>query len=96
MSKKIRIPEVDDFFEALLLLKDKEELYSFFEDVCTTNEVLAIAQRYQVAMLLNQGRTYQEIAEISGASTATISRVKRSMADGNGGYDTVFERLKDK
>lgn len=93
MSKKIKTPEVKELFEAILALKDEEECFLFFEDVCTTNEILAFAQRYQVAKLLGENRTYQEIAEKSGASTATISRVKRSMDDGSGGYELVFKRL---
>lgn len=94
MSKKIRTKEVEELFDAILTLKDKEECFSFFGDLCTTNEILSFAQRYQVAAMLNNSQTYQDIAEKSGASTATISRVKRSLDDGNGGYDMVFERIK--
>ena len=94
MSKKIKTPEVKELFEAILALKNEEECFLFFEDVCTTNEILSFAQRYQVAKLLGENRTYQEIAEKSGASTATISRVKRSIDDGSGGYEMVFKRLK--
>ncbi len=93
MSKKTRTPEVEELFRAILTLKDVEECYTFFEDVCTMNEILLFAQRYQVAKFLGEKYTYQEIAEKSGASTATISRVKRSIDDGNGGYDMVFKRL---
>lgn len=93
MSKKIKTPEVKELFEAILSLKNEEECFLFFEDVCTTNEILSFAQRYQVAKLLGENRTYQEIAEKSGASTATISRVKRSIDDGSGGYELVFKRL---
>ncbi len=93
MSKKIKTPEVKELFQAILSLQNEEECFNFFEDVCTTNEILSFAQRYQVAKLLNQKFTYQEIAEKSGASTATISRVKRSIDDGNGGYEMVFKRL---
>lgn len=96
MSKKIRTEEVKELFDALLSLKNVEECYLFLEDLCTTNEILTLAQRYQVAKLLEQKYTYQEIADMSGASTATISRVKRSMDDGNGGYEIMFKRLKDK
>ena len=94
MSKKIRTQEVEDLFEAILTLRDKEECFLFFEDICTTNEVLSFAQRYQVARMLDDNHTYQDIAEKSGASTATISRVKRSMDDGGGGYKLVFDRLR--
>ena len=94
MGKKIRTQEVEDMFEAILTLQNIEECFYFFEDICTTNEILSFAQRYQVARMLDDNHTYQDIAEKSGASTATISRVKRSMADGHGGYELVFERLK--
>lgn len=94
MSKKTRTPEVQELFKAILTLKDEEECFTFFEDVCTMNEILLFAQRYQVAKLLGEKYTYQEIAEKSGASTATISRVKRSIDDGNGGYEMVFKRVK--
>lgn len=94
MSKKTRTPEVEDLFNAIASLESVEECYTFFEDVCTTNEILSFAQRYQVARLLEQKYTYQEIADISGASTATISRVKRSLDEGNGGYRMTFDRLK--
>ncbi|MCQ2513034.1 MAG: YerC/YecD family TrpR-related protein [Lachnospiraceae bacterium] len=93
MGKKIKTPEVKELFQAILSLQNEEECFDFFEDVCTTNEILSFAQRYQVAKLLTQKFTYQEIAEKSGASTATISRVKRSIDDGNGGYEMVFKRL---
>ena len=84
---------VDDFFEAIMALKTKEEFYNFFEDICTTNEVLSIAERLEVAKLLYQNKTYVEIAKQTGASTATISRVNRSMSYGNGSYDFIFERM---
>jgi len=93
MTKKIRTPEVDHLFDAILTLEDKEECYKFFEDVCTVNELLALAQRYEVAKMLREKKTYLEIAEQTGASTATISRVNRSLNYGNDGYDMVFERL---
>ncbi|MCQ2529911.1 MAG: YerC/YecD family TrpR-related protein [Lachnospiraceae bacterium] len=93
MSKKIKTPEVKELFQAILSLQNEEECFNFFEDVCTTNEILSFAQRFQVAKLLTQKFTYQEIAEKSGASTATISRVKRSIDDGNGGYEMAFKRL---
>lgn len=96
MSKKIRTQEVEDLFEAILTLKDKEECFRFFEDLCTTNEILSFGQRFQVARMLDKKNTYQDIAEKSGASTATISRVKRSIDDGSGGYRLVFDRLDDK
>lgn len=93
MTKKIRTEEVDHLFEAILTLQDKEECYQFFEDVCTVNELLSLAQRYEVAQMLRNKNTYLEIAEKTGASTATISRVNRSLNYGNDGYDMVFKRL---
>lgn len=94
MSKKIRTPAVDHLFEAVLSLKDSEECYLFFEDICTVNELLSLSQRFEVARMLRQHRTYLEIAEKTGASTATISRVNRSLNYGNDGYDMVFSRMK--
>ena len=93
MSKKIRTEAVDSLFEAILSLKDKEECYAFFEDVCTVNELLSLSQRFEVAKMLRENRTYLEIAEKTGASTATISRVNRSLNYGNDGYEMVFDRM---
>ena len=96
MSKKIRTEAVDHLFEAILCLKNKEECYSFFEDVCTVNELVSLSQRYEVAMMLRENKTYLDIAAETGASTATISRVNRSLNYGCDGYDMVFKRLKEK
>jgi TrpR family protein YerC/YecD len=93
MNNKIRTDAVDHLFDAILTLNDKEELYTFFEDVCTVNELLSLSQRYEVAKMLREKKTYLEIAEETGASTATISRVNRSLNYGNDGYDMVFKRL---
>ena len=93
MSKKIRTEAVDSLFEAVLSLKNKEECYIFFEDICTINELLSLSQRFVVAKMLREQNTYLEIAEKTGASTATISRVNRSLNYGNDGYDMVFERI---
>lgn len=87
-------PAVDQLFNAILSLQSKEECYSFFEDLCTINELLSLSQRYEVASMLRDKKTYLEIAEKTGASTATISRVNRSLNYGNDGYELVFERLK--
>ena len=84
---------IDYLFEAILSLKNKEECYTFFEDICTINELLSITQRFEVAKMLREQKTYLEIAEKTGASTATISRVNRSLNSGNDGYDLVFERI---
>ena len=96
MSKKIRTEAVDNLFEAILNLKNKEECYLFLEDVCTVNELLSLSQRFEVAKMLRERKTYLEIAEKTGASTATISRVNRSLNYGNDGYEMVFNRLEDK
>ncbi len=93
MSKEIHTKAVDHLFEAILELKDKEECYRFFEDVCTINELLSLSQRFEVAKMLTQNKTYLEIAEETGASTATISRVNRSLNYGSDGYLMVFHRL---
>ncbi|MBD5548197.1 MAG: TrpR YerC/YecD [Lachnospiraceae bacterium] len=93
MNKKIQTAAVDHLFEAVLCLKSKEECYDFFEDLCTVNELLSLSQRYEVAAMLKEHKTYLEIAEKTGASTATISRVNRSLNYGNDGYDLVFDRL---
>lgn len=94
MNKKIQTAAVDHLFEAILCLQNKEECYNFFEDLCTVNELLSLSQRYEVASMLKDHKTYLEIAEKTGASTATISRVNRSLNYGNEGYDLIFERLK--
>ena len=93
MSKSVRTKEVDHLFAAILSLETKEECYTFFEDVCTINELLSISQRFEVAKMLREGKTYLEISEDTGASTATISRVNRSLNYGNDGYDMVFARI---
>ncbi|MCR4654945.1 MAG: TrpR YerC/YecD [Lachnospiraceae bacterium] len=95
MNPKLRTESVDFLFDSVLKLKDKEECYAFFEDLCTVNELLSISQRALVAYLLRQKKTYLEIAEATGASTATISRVNRSLNYGCDGYELVFERLKE-
>ncbi len=94
MSKSIKSHELDKLFEAILNLKDSDECYLFFEDICTVNELQSLAQRLQVAKMLREKHTYLEIAEKTGASTATISRVNRSLNYGNDGYDMVFSRMK--
>jgi TrpR-related protein YerC/YecD len=93
MNKKIKTDAVDHLFEAILSLKDQQECYAFFEDVCTVNELLSLSQRYEVAKMLREKKTYLDIAEQTGASTATISRVNRSLNYGSDGYDMVFKRL---
>ncbi|GAQ24521.1 MULTISPECIES: YerC/YecD family TrpR-related protein [Tepidanaerobacter] len=91
--RKVDDPYIDQLFEAILLLEDKDECYRFFQDICTVGELQAMAQRLQVAIMLKEGRTYTDIAEATGASTATISRVKRFLHYGSDGYNLVLERL---
>lgn len=87
---------MDALYEALLCLETKEEVRKFLRDLCTVQELKAISQRYQVAKLLSEERRYAEIVELTGASTATISRVNRSLSiDGAGGYEVVFNRLRN-
>ena len=93
MNDKLKSKEVEQLFKAILSLEDVKECYDFFEDVCTINELLSLAQRFEVAKMLREQKTYLEIAEKTGASTATISRVNRTLNYGNDGYDRVFERL---
>lgn len=83
---------VDQLFEAILTLKNKEECYKFFADACTPKEIQTIAQRYMVAKMLADKRVYSDIIAATGASTATVSRVSRSI---NEGYKIVFERIKN-
>ena len=96
MNKKIKTEAVDHLFEAILCLETKDECYSFFEDLCTVNELLSLSQRFEVATMLREKKTYLEIAEKTGASTATISRVNRSLNYGNDGYEMVFGRMGEK
>ena len=91
MNKKIRTEAVDSLFEAILTLENKEECYSFFEDLCTVNELLSLSQRFEVATMLRKHDTYLRIAEKTGASTATISRVNRSLNYGDDGYHEQHE-----
>ena len=93
MNKKIKNESVDALFDAILTLENKEERYSFFDDLCTVNELLSLSQRFEVARMLQDKKTYLEIAEKTGASTATISRVNRSLNYGSDGYELVFGRM---
>ena len=96
MNRKIRTEAVDSLFEAILNLRTREECYLFFEDLCTVNELLSLSQRFEVAAMLREHKTYLDIAEKTGDSTATISRVIRSLNYGNDGYELIFERLSEK
>lgn len=93
MGKSVRTDAVSGLFEAILTLENEEECFNFFEDVCTVNELLSLAQRFEVARMLKGGHTYMEVAEKTGASTATISRVNRSLNYGKDGYEMVFSRM---
>lgn len=93
MNSKLHTEEVDHLFDAILSLKDADECYRFFADLCTIKELQAMAQRYEVAKMLMDKTTYLDIAEKTGASTATISRVNRCLTYGEDGYKMVFDRL---
>ena len=87
--------ESEKLYEAILTLKDLDECKRFFSDLCTVYELRAMGQRFEVAMLLSQGMIYNDILERTGASSATISRVNRSLAFGHGGYQAYFQRQED-
>jgi len=93
---KLRGKQLDQFFDAILALKTRDECYQFFDDVATMHEVQALSQRLQVAKLLSEGSTYQTIENETSASTATISRVRRSLDFGSGGYKVILERIDDR
>ena len=93
---KLENKSIDGLFEAILSLENKEECYSFFEDVCTIQELSSIAQRLEVAKLLYEGKSYIEINKLTGASTATICRVGKCVNYGSGGYKTAIDRLDKK
>ncbi|WP_027869065.1 YerC/YecD family TrpR-related protein [Eubacterium sp. AB3007] len=95
-DSKYQREDIDELFQAVLTLKDVEDCYRFFEDICTVNEIYAIAQRLQVAKLLSQKKTYNEIEKITGASTATISRINKCLVYGADGYKRVLDRLAEK
>lgn len=95
-QSRLKDPFVDKLFEAILLLEKEEDCYRFFEDICTVSELKSLAQRLEVAKMLDQERTYTDIANETGASTATISRVKRCLNYGADGYKLVLEKLQNK
>ncbi|MBR6400854.1 MAG: helix-turn-helix domain-containing protein [Firmicutes bacterium] len=95
MKENLKSDAVDLLFDCILQLKNADECYDFFEDICTVHEIQSLAQRLEVAKLLKQKETYQAIAAKTGASTATISRVNRSLTYGNDSYTMIFERLGD-
>ena len=85
----------DQLYKAILMLKDEQECYDFFQDLCTVSELRSMEQRFEVASLLDDGMIYNEILERTGASSATISRVNRSLIYGSGGYESVLEKMKE-
>ena len=95
-ESKFKRDDIDELFRAILLLEDEEDCYRFFEDVCTVNEIHAIAQRLQVAKLLSEDKTYSEIEAVTKASTATISRINKCLVYGADGYKRILQRLADK
>lgn len=92
-ESKFKRADIDELFEAILLLENQEDCYRFFEDVCTINELHAIAQRLQVAKLLSEKKTYSEIEDLTNASTATISRINKCLVYGSDGYKRILERM---
>ena len=93
MTKKLKI-NVKEFYQAVLALQSEEECAAFFDDICTYQELEALAQRLEVAILLSEGNSYINVNKLTGASTATICRVSKALNYGDGGYNTVIERMK--
>ena len=96
MNSKLKDAHMDELFEGVLSLTSVEECYNFFEDLCTITELRAMAQRFQVAKMLDDGQIYSDIVKETGASTATISRVNKCMIYGTDGYRMVLDRAKGK
>lgn len=94
MNEKLKELNIDFLFEAILALENPEDCYQFFEDLCTVPELKAMSQRLHVAKMLSENRVYSDIVSETGASTATISRVNRSLNYGCDGYEMVFKRMK--
>ena len=94
-ESKFKRDDIDELFKAVLLLENEEDCYRFFEDICTVNEIHAIAQRLQVAKLLSEDKTYNEMEDITKASTATISRVNKCLVYGSEGYKRILKRLEE-
>ncbi|TCO74831.1 YerC/YecD family TrpR-related protein [Marinisporobacter balticus] len=95
-ESKLKNVFTDELFEIILLLENKEECYRFFEDICTIKEIQALSQRLKVAKFLREKKTYHEIEEITGASTATISRINRCLTYGADGYNMLLDRVEEK
>ena len=92
-ESKYRREDIDELFDGILTLRDREDCYRFFEDICTINEIHSIAQRLQVATLLSEKKPYNEIEKVTKASTATISRINKCIVYGADGYRRVLDRL---
>ena len=95
MNKLPKKPRNENMYKAILTLRDVDECMRFFDDLCTVSELMAMEQRYQVASCLNDGMIYNDILAETGASSATISRVNRSLQYGSGGYSIAFQRMKE-
>lgn len=95
-QSKIKSEETDRLFEAILALRDTDECYRFFEDLCTFSEIRAMSQRLQVAQMLQKGDTFVQISEQTGVSSATITRVNKCISYGSDGYKLVLDRLGEK
>ncbi len=93
MTKKLKV-NANALFRAVLALQTEEECAAFFDDICTYQELEALAQRLEVAILLSEGNSYINVNKLTGASTATICRVSKALNYGDGGYNTVIERMK--
>ena len=94
-DSKVKCGETDGLFRAILSLKTEEECYRFFDDLCTVGEIKAMAQRFHVAQLLSEGKTFTQISEEVGASSATITRVNKCISYGSDGYRRIIDRLAD-
>ena len=92
-SKIAKKEKRDGLYKAILLLDNEEECYHFFQDLCTVSEMRAMEQRFEVAKLLNDGMIYNDIVEQTGASSATISRVNRSLLNGASGYESILDKI---
>ena len=96
MNSNLKSNSMDELFEAILSLETSDECYDFFDDLCTIQELRTFAQRFQVARMLNNKKVFSEIVKETGASSATISRVNRSLNYGSGGYISVIEKINKK
>lgn len=93
MSKQVKDLETDRLMDALVSLQNRDEAYAFLQDICTVKELESLSQRFEVARLLREKKTYQDIANVTGASTTTVTRVNRALNYGCDGYDMVLKRV---